>query len=49
MFTGLIQDIGTVRSVAKDGDWKIVIEAKDLNLAEAAVGASIACRSSSMT
>jgi riboflavin synthase len=42
MFTGLVQDIGTVRSVQKNGDWVITIETA-LDLARAEIGASISC------
>ncbi len=48
MFTGLIQDIGRVRSIDKDGDWRIVIETGlDLNATE--IGASIACSGCCLT
>lgn len=49
MFTGLIQDIGTVRSIDKDGDWRIVIEAKGLDMARHDIGASIACSGCCLT
>ena len=42
MFTGIIQHIGTVRSIDKKGDWRIEIET-DLNLSATAIGASICC------
>ncbi|MEM7679895.1 MAG: riboflavin synthase [Pseudomonadota bacterium] len=42
MFTGLIQDIGTIRSIDKKGDWTLMIETTlDLNTVK--TGASIAC------
>jgi riboflavin synthase len=42
MFTGIITDIGTVRSVSRQGDLRVVIDTgKDL--AGVALGASIAC------
>lgn len=42
MFTGIITDIGTIRSVEQRGDTRIVIEtAYDLDTVE--IGASIAC------
>lgn len=48
MFTGLIQDVGRVRSIDKDGDWRIVIETGlDLNSTE--IGASIACSGCCLT
>ncbi len=42
MFTGLIQDVGRVRSIDKDGDWRVVIET-GLDLGATEIGASIAC------
>lgn len=42
MFTGIIQDIGTVRSINKSGDWRIIIETA-LDLSRVPMGASIAC------
>ena len=48
MFTGLIQDIGRVRSIDKDGDWRIVIET-GLDLSDVEVGASIACSGCCLT
>ena len=43
MFTGLIQDIGTITALDKSGDWTVVIEAQNLPLERVALGASIAC------
>ena len=48
MFTGLIQDIGRVRSIDKDGDWRIVIET-GLDLSGVEIGASIACSGCCLT
>lgn len=48
MFTGLIQDIGRVRSVDKDGDWHIVIET-GLDMARHEIGASFACAGCCLT
>ena len=42
MFTGLIQDIGTIRSIDKSGDWTIVIEAT-FDMDTVPMGASICC------
>lgn len=42
MFTGIIQDIGTVRAIDKKGDWRIEITTA-LDLSARAIGASIAC------
>jgi len=49
MFTGLIQDIGVVNSIEKDGDWKILIETNLMNLNATEIGASIACDGACMT
>ena len=48
MFTGLIQNIGTVKSITKDGDWRIVIES-DMDLSNTDIGASIACSGCCLT
>lgn len=48
MFTGLIQDIGRVRSIDKDGDWRIVIET-GLDMTRHEIGASIACSGCCLT
>lgn len=48
MFTGIVQDIGTVRSVEKNGDWRIVIET-GLDLSLTVIGASIACAGCCLT
>ncbi len=42
MFTGIIQDIGTVRSIEKRGDTRITIET-DMDLEKTPIGASICC------
>ena len=42
MFTGLIQNIGTVKAIDKKGDWRITIETA-LDLSAAPSGASICC------
>lgn len=49
MFTGLIKDIGIVRSIDKDGDLRIVIEARALDMARHEIGASIACSGCCLT
>ncbi len=49
MFTGIIQDIGIVRSIRKDGDWRIEIETFALDLAATPIGASIACSGCCLT
>ena len=43
MFTGIIQDIGTVTALAKKGDWVLTLQTHKLSLATTAIGASIAC------
>jgi riboflavin synthase len=43
MFTGIIQDIGTITDIAKNGDWLLSIKTDKLPLATTALGASIAC------
>jgi riboflavin synthase len=48
MFTGIITDIGTVRSVEQRGDLRLVIAAP-LDLASVALGASIACSGTCLT
>lgn len=42
MFTGIIQDIGTIRAIEKKGDWRLEIQTA-LDLAARPIGASIAC------
>src|SRR5262245_2116276 len=42
MFTGIVQDIGTVRSITKKGDWRVEISTA-LELSRVPDGASIAC------
>lgn len=48
MFTGIIQDIGTVQSIEKSGDWRIVIKT-GLDLSSTPLGASIACSGCCLT
>lgn len=48
MFTGLIQDIGRVDSIQKDGDWRIVIKT-GFDMAKHDIGASIACSGCCLT
>jgi riboflavin synthase len=43
MFTGIVQDIGTVVDVVKNGDWAIKIKTDKLSLFNMSVGASMAC------
>jgi len=43
MFTGIIQDIGTLAAIDKNGDWTLTIETEKLSLEKTAIGASIAC------
>lgn len=48
MFTGLIQDIGRVRSIEKSGDWRIVIETA-MDMGAVPMGASICCSGCCLT
>lgn len=48
MFTGIIQDIGTIQSIEKSGDWRIVIKT-GLDLSATPLGASIACSGCCLT
>lgn len=48
MFTGIIQDIGIVRSVERKGDLRLAIST-DLDLASAQIGASICCSGCCLT
>lgn len=48
MFTGIIQDIGRVRSIEKSGDWRVEIETA-LDLVATPLGASIACSGCCLT
>ncbi len=43
MFTGIIQDIGTVVALVKTGDWVLTIRTQKFPLAHTTLGASIAC------
>lgn len=49
MFTGIIQDIGTVAAIVKQGDWLFTINTNALPLTHTAIGASIACSGACMT
>ncbi|MEF8793877.1 riboflavin synthase [Thiohalorhabdus sp.] len=43
MFTGIIQAVGTIRSIVPaGGDWRVTVDAGDLDLSDVAVGDSIA-------
>lgn len=42
MFTGIIQDIGVIKSIDKKGDWRIEI-ATAMDLSDVPMGASICC------
>lgn len=48
MFTGIIQDIGIVAAIAKQGDWRMTIKT-GLPLTNTAIGASIACSGACLT
>ncbi len=49
MFTGIIQDIGSVTDIIKNGDWVVSIQTRALSLAPTAIGASISCAGACMT
>ena len=42
MFTGIIQDIGTVQSIDRQGDWTLTIQTH-LPITDLTLGASVAC------
>lgn len=48
MFTGIVQNQGTVRSIDKAGDWRIVIDTA-LDLRQAPEGASVCCSGCCLT
>ncbi|MCM8558125.1 riboflavin synthase [Sphingomicrobium sediminis] len=48
MFTGIITDIGTIRSVEERGDWRLVIGC-GYDMDGVAMGASIACSGACLT
>jgi len=48
MFSGIISDLGEVRAIGKGGDTKLVI-GTSYDLADAAIGASIACSGACLT
>jgi riboflavin synthase len=48
MFTGIIQHIGAVAEIERDGDWKLTIEAPAL-MKDLAEGASVACNGICLT
>jgi len=43
MFTGIVQDIGSIIGIDKKGDWLLTIKAGRLSLSDRPIGASIAC------
>jgi riboflavin synthase len=43
MFTGIVQDVGTVTDITRNGDWRLTITPDHLSLAQTAVGASMSC------
>lgn len=49
MFTGLIQDIGTISAIDKRGDWTVTIDTQNLMLDKMALGASVACSGTCLT
>jgi len=49
MFTGIVQDIGDIAAIDKQGDWVLTIAAGKLPLADMAIGASVACNGICLT
>jgi riboflavin synthase len=49
MFTGIIQDIGTVAAIEKKGDWLVTIDTAAMLMETTAIGASIACNGICLT
>lgn len=49
MFTGIIQDIGTVTAIDKKGDWILTIASQKLPLEKMAIGGSVACNGTCLT
>lgn len=43
MFTGIVQDVGVVADIARQGDWRLTIKPQHMSLAQTAIGASISC------
>lgn len=43
MFTGIVQDVGTVVEVDKSGDWTLKIKTNKLSLLNTTVGSSMSC------
>jgi riboflavin synthase len=48
VFTGIITDLGSVRTVEKRGDWRLVLDTR-FDTEQIAVGASIACSGACLT
>jgi riboflavin synthase len=49
MFTGIIQDIGAIRAVEKQGDWIVTITTQKFPLDRTPLGGSIACNGICLT
>ena len=49
MFTGIIQDVGKVVALVKQGDWVLTLKTRKLSLVQTAIGASIACSGACLT
>ena len=43
MFTGIVQDVGTIVDIVRDGDWTVKIKTDKLSLLRTSIGASMAC------
>jgi len=48
MFTGIIQNFGTIKDIHKDGDWNLMISTS-MDLDKTPIGASIACNGCCLT
>ncbi|MDR3450446.1 MAG: riboflavin synthase [Alphaproteobacteria bacterium] len=49
MFTGIVEDIGSVASIDKKGDWRVTVKIARLPLDNTAIGASISCSGACLT
>ncbi len=49
MFTGIVQDIGRVAGIERQGDWILTVAPTQMGLTDVALGASIACNGICLT
>jgi len=49
MFTGIVQDIGEIAAIDKQGDWTLTIAVKKFPLDKTSIGASISCNGICLT